>query len=95
MPHKDPIKRKEYQFARNLRRRYGITIQQYNEMYAQQQGGCKLCGYSPAPPYRGLHIDHCAKTGKVRGLLCSYCNRKIIGAIEKIGLERIIDYLED
>lgn len=93
MPYKCPEKRKDYQFNRNLRRRYNMTREQYDKMHKNQKGKCELCGYEPMPPYRGLHVDHCAKTGKIRGLLCAYCNRKIIGAIEKIGFKNIANYL--
>lgn len=57
--------------ARNyhLRRRYGITVEHYNKMFAEQDGLCAICQEAPAE-----HVDHDHKTGKVRGLLCFNCN---------------------
>lgn len=57
--------------------RFGITPQQYNDMIKRQSNKCALCGldwhgYSTKP--KMPHIDHCHKTGKVRGLLCGDCN---------------------
>jgi hypothetical protein len=49
----------------------GITLADHDRMYAQQQGRCRLCKRKPK---RGLCIDHCHVTGKVRGLLCNNCN---------------------
>ena len=65
----------------NLRSRYGITIEQYDEMLVSQDGGCAICGKAPDESRR-LSVDHdhscCpgAKTcGKcIRGLLCITCN---------------------
>jgi hypothetical protein len=40
--------------------------------------GCGICGKATEPGRWGnLHIDHCHKTGKVRGVLCSECNSAI------------------
>lgn len=49
----------------------GITKEIYDAMCLQQQGKCKIC----LRPHDNLHIDHCHKTNKVRGLLCGNCNR--------------------
>ena len=59
-----------------IKQRYGITINDYENMYRQQNGLCKICG---SPPYQGkpLHIDHDHKTGKVRALLCFKCNNML------------------
>lgn len=59
-----------------LRRKYGLTLAQYNEMLRLQNGRCKLCGRKPK---RILHVDHDHFTGRVRGLLDYYCNRRVIG----------------
>jgi recombination endonuclease VII len=56
---------------RNLLRDYGITIDQYNVMNADQAFCCLICG--EADP-QGLRVDHCHKTGLVRGLLYTTCN---------------------
>jgi len=54
---------------------YGITSADYEQMFADQQGLCYLCG---GPPRRDrLDIDHCHKSGKVRKLLCESCNRAL------------------
>ena len=57
---------------RFLRKTYGITLTQYNEMFKEQNGGCWIC-HRP-PKKRALHVDHNHKTGKIRGLLCHNCN---------------------
>ena len=68
---------------RVLRKRYGIGLEFVKQMYELQEGCCAICGKPgdrPAVEYfRGsqagvLCIDHCHKTGKVRGLLCTNCN---------------------
>lgn len=56
----------------NLIRNYGITEEDYDFLYEQQQGLCKLCERP-----RILVVDHSHKTGKVRALLCSGCNTGI------------------
>ena len=57
--------------ARNyhLIRRYGITEDDFDEMFAEQDGLCAICREAKAE-----HVDHDHATGKVRGLLCFNCN---------------------
>ena len=52
-----------------LKRAYGITLDKYNEMLEFQQNKCKICNEN-----KKLVVDHCHKTGKVRGLICDKCN---------------------
>jgi hypothetical protein len=61
-----------------LRKRYGITAAQYDEMLAQQGGACFICREVKD---RRLEVDHCHTTGRVRRLLCSRCNT-IVGVLE-------------
>lgn len=49
---------------------YGMTVADYERMYAEQGGACLICGTEA----ERLDIDHCHKTKKVRGLLCHTCN---------------------
>lgn len=59
----------------SLKRYYGITIEDYNKMLKEQVGICKICHTKEEENTKGvLCVDHCHKTGKIRGLLCSTCN---------------------
>lgn len=58
-------------------RKYGITVADYEQMLEKQCGVCKICNQHRDA--QRLAVDHCHKTGKVRGLLCSRCN-KALGA---------------
>jgi hypothetical protein len=66
--------------ARNewLRSQYGITAAEYDAMLAEQAGVCRICGRPEVRVRQGkvlrLAVDHCHKTGAVRGLLCIDCN---------------------
>lgn len=81
---------------RKLRFSYGIGLADYNELLEKQGGGCAICG---GPPRGGrskkyFHVDHDHVTGKVRGLLCHYCNTAI-GSLQENPerLEKAIEYL--
>ena len=50
---------------------YDLTEEQYDQMNLAVSGRCQICGDSPD---YSLHVDHCHKTGKTRGLLCRTCN---------------------
>ena len=52
---------------------YGLSAQEYIDMYESQDGKCAICSKVPSTK-RGLHVDHCHETKKVRGLLCHGCN---------------------
>lgn len=59
----------------NLKRFFGITPEQYQEMLSKQEGVCMICKEPPSKRDKWvLHIDHNHVTGKIRGLLCSSCN---------------------
>lgn len=64
----------KYQHEYRLKKLYGITENEYQELYRLQAGACKICSVMVN---NRLHIDHDHETGKVRGLLCGSCNRGI------------------
>lgn len=57
-------------------RRYGLTVEQYDEMLERQGHVCGICGKGPSGKRR-LAVDHDHETGGVRGLLCGECNMGI------------------
>lgn len=70
-----------------FRTKYGITLDQYEEMLEAQDGHCAICpATTPGRANRKyLYVDHDHETGKVRGLLCGNCND---------GLGRFIDDID-
>lgn len=55
--------------AGHLKRKFGLTLDDYERMLEAQGGGCCICG-TPPPEGGSLHVDHDHATGEVRGLLC-------------------------
>ena len=62
--------------AGHLKRKYGLTVEQYDEMLATQGGGCFICGRPPREDI-SLHVDHDHCRGNIRGLLCFPCNNAL------------------
>ena len=120
MPHADPEVRAAYQKAyrqkhketltehqrvTRLKRRYGISSEQYDELYMEQGGACALCGETK----KVLSVDHdhnCCPGGDsrdsknpacgkcVRGLLCVKCNTALGTLGDTVeSLERVLEYL--
>lgn len=78
--------------AKAYLRLYGITIEQYNEMFEKQGGKCAICGRHQSEFRTRLCVDHCHKTNRVRELLCQPCNA-VLGQIESF-LPMMLPYLE-
>jgi hypothetical protein len=78
-------------------KKYGITIEDYEHMFKQQQGCCKICKSNDVKNKRVKHfaVDHDHKTGKVRGLLCHSCNRALGYLQDRLEVvEAAVDYLK-
>lgn len=75
-----------------LKRKYNITVEEYNSMMHLQENKCAICGDMSEK----LCVDHDHKTGKVRGLLCSNCNTSLGKFKDSIQiLKNAISYLTD
>jgi hypothetical protein len=74
--------------------KYGMTVDDYLMLLAQQGGCCAIC--RQAPIQRRLVIDHDHETGQVRGLLCSGCNVGLGNLGDTLaGLQRAVAYLQE
>lgn len=61
-----------YARRKNLKQ-YGLTLEDYDVLLAEQNGVCAICKKKCATGKR-LAVDHCHQTGAIRGLLCYRCN---------------------
>jgi len=79
----------------NLKYKYGITADEFNEMVLAQGGKCAICITREPGRYKTWAIDHCHTTGAVRGLLCDQCNILLGNAKDNPStLRAAADYLE-
>lgn len=87
--------RKNATWEQRIREIYGITADEYWAIYEYQGGVCYICRRANGKRKR-LSVDHCHKTGTVRGLLCTACNRNVLGHLrdELEAFDRCLDYLE-
>ena len=87
------VKTRQYNRNHRISKTYGLTADEYSLILAYQCGGCAICG--GARRYK-LHVDHCHKTGEVRGLLCKACNGRLLTAARDNPdtLRRAATYLE-
>lgn len=63
---------------RQLRARYGMTLEDYEALLEAQNGACAICEQEW---HSHLYVDHSHETGEVRGLLCAKCNT-LVGQLE-------------
>lgn len=71
---------------------YGLSLEDFERMLAEQAGLCALCGGAPNAG-KGLCVDHCHRTGRVRGLLCQRCNTLLGGYEAMASIPGLGDYL--
>ena len=72
---------------------YGLEPGEYDRLFQAQGGRCAICGGTRR---QRLSVDHCHKTGQVRGLLCRMCNGRLLTSARDNPntLRSAADYLE-
>ena len=100
MRFRNPTQRRNptQQRDQHLKRFYGISLVEYESMIEQQGGNCAICGevleYDKKIRSK-INVDHDHATGKVRGILCHYCNTALGKANDDPALLRkMAEYLE-
>lgn len=84
----------------NYKHQFNLTLDRYNELLKQQNEVCAICKRKETAKHKSgkiiyLAVDHCHKTNKIRGLLCTKCNIGIGSARDDVTiLEAMIDYLK-
>lgn len=81
------------QWKAMIKKKYGLTPEQYNTMLCKQNYACNICRKPTSR--KKLAVDHNHKTGKVRGLLCVKCNTLLGFVYDDINiLKRAIKHLK-
>jgi hypothetical protein len=84
---------KECCIARHRLKRTGWSAEAYENAYIRQDGKCGICRtHLNSSRYTKLAADHCHKTKKIRGLLCTQCNTAI--GLMKDSTERLLAAVE-
>ena len=61
--------------SQRLNQKYGISLLEKANLFEEQNCSCAICGTAePKGRHKTFHVDHCHKTGNIRGLLCHSCN---------------------
>ena len=86
----------------DLMKHYGITLQQYNDRLKNQNYVCAICKKpetvlnARSSRVKNLAVDHCHATGKIRGLLCTNCNRALGNLKDSFeSANNLVAYLKD
>lgn len=92
---KNPEERYKINRRSSLKHNYGMSEEDFNNMLSGQDGKCEICKTPLTLERRQTCVDHCHKSGKVRGLLCVRCNSGLGQFVENISsLKAAIAYLE-
>lgn len=88
----------------NMLNKYGLTLEQYDEMWKNQKGCCVICSIKMTNitidgdsrnKSNTACVDHCHRSGKVRGILCAVCNKGLGLFYDRVDLlEKAIKYLK-
>lgn len=86
---------KEKRRDTHLRRTYGMSAKDYDDLFELQEGKCFICERHQSEFESRLCVDHDHVTGEVRGLLCNNCNHRVLGRHRDPKVfRRIVIYLE-
>jgi hypothetical protein len=92
---KNPQKVKEGWIRGGLKKRFNMTLEEYNLILEKQENKCFICRTDVSLTGKRLHVDHDHKNGKIRGLLCNQCNLGLGAFKDNIELfKKAIEYLQ-
>jgi hypothetical protein len=87
--------REDVRFNSYIKLGINITREEYKKLYDYNMGYCDICG-EPDSEHKILNLDHCHKTGKVRGFLCDKCNKGLgLFRDNPIMLAKAAEYLKN
>lgn len=80
----------------HYKRTYGVSLEYVENLLLEQEGKCNICGVTLQLFKSGhLHLDHCHETKRIRGILCTNCNRGLGHFQDSVdNLTKAIEYLQ-
>lgn len=75
-----------------VRRLYGVTAEDVARQWDYQEGLCPICEHALADKVWVIEHDH--KTVSFRGLVCNWCNHRILSMLERGGIVRAVNALD-
>lgn len=86
----------EFTRNRHIKSKFGISVEEYNKMLISQNYKCAICGTQDSgTKHNNFCIDHCHSSNRIRGLLCTHCNKGIGHFNDNISkLQMAIEYLK-
>lgn len=80
--------------SRELKKKYGLSVEKFNAMLSDQGGACKICK-KQAQKNKNLSVDHCHTSNRIRGIICQPCNMALGMVKDNVGVLRsMIAYVE-
>ena len=81
-----------------LKRKYGLTLEQYENILKEQNYRCAICNRNASEIYKSksrLSVDHNHETGEIRGILCTGCNGRLLPSVRENAeiASRLLKYL--
>ena len=98
---KNPERAHLSQRQRNLKHRFGVDLEWYEEQFKKQNYSCAICESKTNKTagdrqFWNFSVDHCHDSGKIRGILCNNCNRALGLFQDNFELlKKAADYLEE
>lgn len=83
-------------YTRNwhIKRKYGLSMEDKENLLKKQKNNCAICE-KPFSKKEKNYIDHCHKSGKVRGIVHGRCNILLGFSKENIEtLKMVIQYIK-
>ena len=77
-----------------LKATYGLDLEDFECLLILQEYACGICNATRCNVRDVLSVDHCHKTGSIRGLLCHNCNIALGSFKDSIyNLKKAISYI--
>ena len=83
----------QYIKRQHLKSKFGLALNEFEEMFSAQEKRCAIC-HSDVSRGQGWHVDHDHQDGRIRGILCHFCNLAIGHFRDDVpNLTKAINYL--